>query len=85
MSEDTKVADVFRTTGQPTITYVPRDSGHYEGRLNGHLNEKGQLCLITGPSKTGKSTLYKRVLEERDQIPLVVQCTAEKKCADIWR
>lgn len=85
MDTNIKVADVFRTTGQPTITYVPRDSGHYEGRLNGHLNEKGQLCLITGPSKTGKSTLYKRVLEERQQIPLVVQCTAEKRCMDIWR
>lgn len=80
-----KVADIFRTTGQPTVTYVPRDSGHYERRLNGYLDEKGQLCLITGPSKTGKSTLYKRVLEERGQIPLVVQCTSERTAAEMWK
>ncbi|WP_284757906.1 AAA family ATPase [Agrobacterium sp. fls2-241-TYG-188a] len=80
-----KIAEIFRTTGQPTITYVPRDSGHYEARLNGYLDERGQLCLITGPSKTGKSTLYKRVLADRGQLPLVVQCTAEKTCADIWK
>lgn len=80
-----KIADIFRTTGQPTITYVPRDSGHYERRLNSYLDEKGQLCLITGPSKTGKSTLYKRVLEERGQIPLVVQCTSERTATEMWK
>lgn len=83
-NEISNVAQVFRTTGHPTITYVSRESGHYESRLNGYLDEKGQLCLITGPSKTGKSTLYQRVLSDRGQIPLVVQCTASKKCNDIW-
>ncbi len=80
-----KIAEVFRSTGQPTITYVPRESGHYEKKLNNYLDERGQLCLITGPSKTGKSTLYKRVLAERGQEPLVVQCTAERKCSEIWK
>lgn len=84
-NEISKTADIFRTTGQPTITYVPRDSGHYETRLNSFLDERGQLCLITGPSKTGKSTLYKRVLADRGQVPLVVQCTAQKSCGDIWK
>lgn len=79
-----KLSDVFRTTGQPEITYVERDSGNLERRLEGYLDERGQLCLITGPSKTGKSTLYKRVLTRRKQEPLVVQCTAGKTCEQIW-
>ncbi len=80
-----KISDLFRTTGQPTITYVERDSGNLERRLEGYLDERGQLCLITGPSKTGKTTLYKQVLARRDQEPIVVQCTAERTCDDIWR
>lgn len=80
-----KVAEVFRSTGQPEITYVKRDSGAQERRLNSYLDEAGQLCLITGPSKTGKTTLYKRVLAERHQIPLVVQCTRNKAALDLWR
>lgn len=80
-----KISDVFRTTGQPTITYVERSSGNYERRLNSYLDERGQLCLITGPSKTGKTTLYKKVLETRSEVPLVVQCTAGRTCDEIWR
>ncbi|WP_185740797.1 AAA family ATPase [Agrobacterium deltaense] len=67
------------------MTYVERDSGLHERRLNSYLDEAGQLCLITGPSKTGKTTLYKRVLAVRGEIPLVVQCTRSKTAADIWR
>lgn len=80
-----KVSDVFRTTGQPSITYVERDSGSLERRLNGYLDESGQLCLITGPSKTGKTTLYKQVLLKRGDVPLVVQCTVGRTCDEIWR
>ncbi|WP_321344463.1 AAA family ATPase [Breoghania sp.] len=80
-----KIADVFRTTGQPTVTYVERKSGDYEKKLSGYLDECGQICLVTGPSKTGKTTLYKRVLGNRGEIPLVVQCTVDRKCEEIWR
>lgn len=80
-----KISDVFRTVGQPTITYVQRDSGTLERRLASYLDEAGQLCLITGPSKTGKTTLYKQVLNSRGEIPLVVQCTGQKSSKDIWK
>lgn len=85
MIKEEKVAEVFRSTGQPDVTYVERDSGLHERRLNSYLDEAGQLCLITGPSKTGKTTLYKRVLANRGEIPLVVQCTRSKSAVDIWR
>lgn len=79
-----KIAEVFKTIGQPTVTYVRRDSGELENRLNSALNESGQLCLVTGPSKTGKTTLYREVLKSRNQIPLIVQCNRTKRCRDIW-
>lgn len=80
-----KVSEVFRSTGQPTVTYVQRDNGSLEKRLHGYLDEAGQICLVTGPSKTGKTTLYKQVLASRDELPLVVQCTKDKSAADIWK
>lgn len=79
------VSDIFRSTGQPTITYVKRDDGVLESRLAGYLDEAGQICLVTGPSKTGKTTLYKQVLRERGNIPLLVQCTQTKLSSDIWK
>lgn len=79
------IADVFRTVGQPTITYVQRASGVLEKDLRNALNERGQLCLVTGPSKTGKTTLYREVLQKRGEEPLIVQCDREKTCKSIWR
>ena len=85
VKERERVSDVFKTIGQPTITYVKRDDGKLEKRLNDALNEKGQLCLLTGPSKTGKTTLYREVLSAKSQIPLIVQCDRSKTSDAIWR
>ncbi len=80
-----KITDVFRSLGQPTITYVRRDAGKYERLLSGALDVKGQLCLLTGPSKTGKTTLYKRVLEEKKLLPLTVRCDGDLTHEQFWR
>ena len=80
-----KVTDVFRSLGQPTITYVRRDAGKYERLLSGGLDVRGQLCLLTGPSKTGKTTLYKRVLEEKKLLPLTVRCDGDLTHEQFWR
>ncbi|CAN5509546.1 hypothetical protein BH10PSE3_BH10PSE3_27630 [soil metagenome] len=85
MSSSEKIADVFKTVGLPTVTYVKRDQGSFERRLNGALDEKGKLCLVTGPSKTGKTTLYKEVLSSRGEIPLVVACDGKKTSDEIWK
>lgn len=82
---DMKVTDVFKVVGQPDVTYVERDSGAFERKLSGFLDEKGLVCLITGPSKTGKTTLYKEVCSKNDLIPLVVQCSHKKTCSEIWK
>lgn len=80
-----KITDVFRSLGQPTVTYVRRDAGKYERRLSGALDVKGQLCLLTGPSKTGKTTLYKKVLEEKQLLPLTVRCDGNLNQEQFWR
>src|SRR4051794_7379869 len=80
-----RVADVFKTIGQPTTTYVKRDAGKLEGNLNSALNERGQLCLLTGPSKTGKTTLYREVLSQRGEVPLIVPCDRTTSCDGIWK
>lgn len=80
-----KLSDVFKTVGQPTITYVKRANGRLETQLNNALNERGVLCLITGPSKTGKTTLYREVLQHRNEIPLIVRCDKSKTCDGIWK
>ncbi len=79
------IADVFKTVGQPTITYIERDSGKLDQALHSALNERGQLCLVTGPSKTGKTTLYRQVLSRRKEIPLVIRCDKSLKCPEIWK
>jgi hypothetical protein len=79
------LADVFRTVGQPSITYVKRDNGRLERELDDALSERGKLCLLTGPSKTGKTTLYREVLSRRQEVPLVIQCDQRTKVDDIWR
>lgn len=83
-TEPEHLADVFKTVGQPTVTYVERGSGALERELNGALNEMGQLCLISGPSKTGKTTLYREVLRRRGEVPLIVRCDRMMSAETVW-
>src|SRR5690606_33835736 len=62
-----------------------RDSGKLENQLSAALDERGQLCLVTGPSKTGKTTLYNEVLRRRGEVPLVVRCDRSKSADSLWR
>ncbi len=64
MSQKINVRDIFKSLGVPTATYVRREDGKYERELANALDAKGKLCLLTGPSKTGKTTLYTRVLAD---------------------
>lgn len=81
----TKIADVFKSLGQPTTTYVERMKGVHERSLLTALNQHGRLCLLTGPSKTGKTTLYTKVLEDMELEPLTVRCDASISTTEFWR
>lgn len=79
-----KISSIFKTTGQPTITYVKRQYGVYEKRLEASINSAGSLCLLTGPSKTGKTTLYQKVLEQLSMDPLLVRCDDNISTEEFW-
>ena len=79
------VYDVFKTQGQPTVTYVKRDHGAYEIKLSQILDSKGSLCLLTGPSKTGKTTLYTQVARDKGLEILKVSCHSGLQAIELWR
>lgn len=58
MANTLPISEVFKSTGEPTVTYVERDQGKYENVLSDGIDGRGQLCLVIGRSKTGKTTLY---------------------------
>ena len=85
MARTTRVRDVFNSVGQPRATYVERDHGKYERVLANGLASEGRLCLLTGPSKTGKTTLYRKVLSREGLEPIVVRCDAAVTTPEFWR
>jgi hypothetical protein len=85
MGDTIKIRDVFKSVGQPTITYVEREEGVYENKLALAIEAKGKLCLLTGPSKTGKTTLYKKVVIDQKLEALVVRCDIGLTAAEFWK
>jgi hypothetical protein len=85
MVEQLSVFDIFKTQGQPTITYIEREQGKYEKELTDVLEIKGRLCLITGPSKTGKTTLYSKVLGQKNTLPIKISCDDKLSINEIWK
>jgi len=80
-----RTSDVFKTQGTPTYTYVSASDGSYEKALSNAIQNKGTLCLITGPSKTGKTSLVTNVCMRLQLVPLVVRCNAELTSEGFWR
>jgi hypothetical protein len=80
-----KVTSVFKTVGMPTYTYVEQDNGVYEKNLKSGILSQGTICLLTGPSKTGKTSLYNRVLIDLELEPLIVRCDSEINPTEFWK
>ena len=85
MSNKIKISDVFKSLGQPTVTYVEREKRKYEKTLTAGLNTPGLICLVTGPSKTGKTTLYKKVLKDNGLEPLIIRCDNNLGSSEFWK
>ncbi|WP_217693842.1 AAA family ATPase [Thalassotalea sp. PP2-459] len=84
MANTYDISDIFNGQSVPSNTYVAQDDGKHEFSLRQSIKEKGTLCLITGSSKTGKTTLYRKVLKSIDKVPLVVRCDGTVNSEEFW-
>src|SRR5215467_7699893 len=81
-SKPIKVGDVFVAGGLPSVTYRPRDQFGLESQLQDYLDERHRILSISGPTKTGKTVLVRKVLRESDAI--WVHGGSVKSRADFW-
>jgi len=79
-----KIEDVFVSSGLPSYTYVNRSNGKFEEILSKGLRNC-KVCIITGPSQTGKTTLYEEVLNKENKIPLLVNCDDSFDETEFWK
>ena len=56
--------DVFTPAGVPTVTYVYRGEQDLETQLRHALKTPGLIISLSGPSKSGKTVLIKKVIPE---------------------
>lgn len=69
MVEQLRLRDVFTPGGLPSVTYVSRDHLDLEKKISDALARSFAFTVVTGPTKSGKSVLCRRVLETS---PLVI-------------
>ncbi|WP_367321645.1 hypothetical protein [Streptomyces sp. HUAS ZL42] len=55
------VGSVFVVGRLPTVTYNPRERLGLEPQLQEYLEDRGALLSVSGPTKTGKTTLLRSV------------------------
>lgn len=60
--------EVFVAGGQPTVTYVDREEQHIERNLARAVATPNQIVSLSGPTKTGKTVLCRRVLSKRQYV-----------------
>lgn len=76
------LSDVFTPGGLPSITYVSRDHLELEKELSDAIARGFAFIVVTGPTKSGKTVLCRRVLE-RDPL-IVVEGGQIRTEADFW-
>lgn len=56
-----KASEVFVPGGFPTITYNPRSDKSLENNVREAADNLSKLCIVTGPTKSGKTVLVDRI------------------------
>jgi hypothetical protein len=59
-----KVQDVFTPNDIPTVTYVDRSEHKLEQKLRDFYQTPNLVISVSGPSKSGKTVLIKKVVDE---------------------
>ncbi len=77
-----KVSEVFTPNDTPTVSYVGRDDLRLESNLKTYFELPKMVVSISGPSKSGKTVLIKKVLDEDLIIPVIGSGIATPE--DLW-
>lgn len=56
-----KTSEVFKPGGMPELTYIQRLGGELEAKLREIKEGSNKMVVLTGPTKSGKTVLVKRV------------------------
>jgi hypothetical protein len=59
-----KIGEVFVPGGLPSVTYVSRATYALEEKLRDYLDERHRILSLSGPTKSGKTVLVRRVIGE---------------------
>jgi hypothetical protein len=84
---DFQVKEVFSITKASSATYVNRDYGGnttYEGTLLLAVTDPGATVVLYGPSKLGKSALWRNVME-LDTEAIMLPCTPKETIEGLYR
>ena len=57
-----RLAEVFVVGQEPTVTYSARDAKRFETAVGDYLEERGRILVLTGPSKSGKTVLLRKMV-----------------------
>jgi hypothetical protein len=74
--------EVFVAGGMPSLTYVDREHLNLEKSLRSELAEGFKIVAITGPTKSGKTVLCKKVIPEQECI--WIDAGQIEKPDDLW-
>lgn len=77
-----KVSDVFTPNDTPTITYVGREDLKLEENLRAYCDLPKMVVSISGPSKSGKTVLINKVLDDSLIIPVIGSGISRPE--DLW-
>ncbi|MBG6092620.1 ATP-binding protein [Actinomadura viridis] len=66
--ETVKAGQVFVAGGLPTLTYIKRSQSNLEQKVLDYLDERHRILSVSGPTKTGKTVLMRRMLRDKDAI-----------------
>jgi hypothetical protein len=57
-----RLAEVFVVRQEPSVTYSARDAKRFETTVDDYLEERGRILVLTGPSKSGKTVLLRKMV-----------------------
>lgn len=57
-----RLAEVFVVGQEPSVTYSARDAKRFETTVGDYLEERGRILVLTGPSKSGKTVLLRKMV-----------------------